>query len=113
MDDGTDPAFAGDEPPEGRPAADPRTQRLLVDPPYDLADPTTGVDLRWILTNSLLEGCARQKVNPERVVFVSIHADSLHPAVRGMMVYVPSRSLRSSRAPRCSATATPAARRGR
>jgi len=76
-----------------------RGQRLLVDPPYDLSDPTTGVHLRWVLTNSLLQKLARQKVSPERVVFVSIHADSLHPAVRGMMVYVPSRSLRGSHAP--------------
>ena len=76
-----------------------RSQRLLVDPPYDLSDPKTGVHLRWILTNSLLQRLTRQKVSPERVVFVSIHADSLHPAVRGMMVYVPSRSLRGSRAP--------------
>ncbi|MGD1148372.1 MAG: N-acetylmuramoyl-L-alanine amidase [Thermoanaerobaculaceae bacterium] len=76
-----------------------RSQRLLVDPPYDLSDPTTGVHLRWILTNSLLQNLTRQKVSPERVAFVSIHADSLHPAVRGMMVYVPSRSLRGSRAP--------------
>ena len=75
-----------------------RSQRLLVDPPYDLSDPTTGVHLRWVLTNSLLQGLTRQKVSPERIVFVSIHADSLHPAVRGMMVYVPSRSLRGSRA---------------
>ena len=93
-----DPAFAGanlqkDVLPHTR------NQRLLVDPPYDLSDPTTGVRLRWILTDSLLQRLVRQKVDPERVVFVSIHADSLHPAVRGMMVYVPSRSLRSSRPP--------------
>ena len=76
-----------------------RNQQLLVDPPYDLADSSTGVHLRWILENSILERLKRQKVDPERVAFVSIHADSLHPAVRGLMVYVPSRSLRSSRAP--------------
>ncbi|HVN31347.1 MAG TPA: N-acetylmuramoyl-L-alanine amidase [Thermoanaerobaculaceae bacterium] len=76
-----------------------RNQQLLVDPPYDLADSTTGVHLRWVLENSILDRLKRQKVNPERVAFVSIHADSLHPAVRGLMVYVPSRSLRSSRAP--------------
>jgi N-acetylmuramoyl-L-alanine amidase len=76
-----------------------RDQRLLVDPPYDLADALTGVHLRWILANSILERLKKQKVDPERVVFVSIHADSLHPSVRGLMVYVPARSLRSSRAP--------------
>ena len=76
-----------------------RDQRLLVDPPYDLADATTGVHLRWILANSILERLKKQKVDPERVVFVSIHADSLHASVRGLMVYVPARALRSSRAP--------------
>jgi N-acetylmuramoyl-L-alanine amidase len=76
-----------------------RNQRLLVQPPYDLGDTTTGVNLRWILANSLLQRLQRQKVNPERVAFVSIHADSLHPAVRGLMVYVPSRSLRGTKAP--------------
>jgi N-acetylmuramoyl-L-alanine amidase len=76
-----------------------RDQRLLVQPAYDLGDATTGVHLRWILANSLLQRLKRQKVNPERVAFVSIHADSLHPAVRGLMVYVPSRSLRGSHAP--------------
>jgi N-acetylmuramoyl-L-alanine amidase len=76
-----------------------RKQQLLVDPPYNLADSTTGVHLRWVLENSIMERLKRQRVNPERVAFVSIHADSLHPAVRGLMVYVPSRSLRSSRAP--------------
>jgi N-acetylmuramoyl-L-alanine amidase len=76
-----------------------RDQELLVNPPYDLSDSSTGVHLRWILANSLLERLRRQHVNPERVVFVSIHADSLHPSVRGLMVYVPARSLRSSRTP--------------
>ena len=79
--------------------ANDRGQRLLVQPPYDLDDATTGVNLRWVLANSLLQRLKRQKVNPERVAFVSIHADSLHPSVRGLMVYVPSRSLRGSRAP--------------
>jgi N-acetylmuramoyl-L-alanine amidase len=89
--------------PRGRDERDvlPRTrnQQLLVDPPYDLSDSSTGVHLRWILGNSILARLKKQKVSSERVAFVSIHADSLHPAVRGLMVYVPSRSLRSSRAP--------------
>jgi N-acetylmuramoyl-L-alanine amidase len=76
-----------------------RNQQLLVDPPYDLGDSSTGVHLRWVLANSLFERLRRQKVSAERIAFVSIHADSLHPAVRGLMVYVPARSLRSSRAP--------------
>lgn len=76
-----------------------RSQRLLVDPPYNLADPTVGVTLRWMLGDAILARLQRRKVDPERVVFVSIHADSLHPSVRGLMVYVPARSLRPARAP--------------
>lgn len=76
-----------------------RHQSLLVDPAYDLADSSTGVHLRWVLANSILDRLHKQKVNPEQVAFISIHADSLHPAVRGLMVYVPSRALRVSRGP--------------
>ncbi len=93
-----DPAFAGSNlERDVLPVA--RNQRLLVDPPYDLADATTGVTLRWILANAILSRLVKQKVNPERVVFVSLHADSLHPAIRGLMVYVPSRALRGSSGP--------------
>ncbi|MEP0773840.1 MAG: N-acetylmuramoyl-L-alanine amidase, partial [Acidobacteriota bacterium] len=71
-----------------------RTQRLLVDPPYDLSDSTTGVQLRWVLANSIVRRLQAQRVEVERVAFVSIHADSLHPSVRGLMVYVPGRAHR-------------------
>jgi N-acetylmuramoyl-L-alanine amidase len=69
-----------------------RTQRLLVDPPFDLSDSTTGVHLRWVLGNAIVRRLKAQQVDPERVAFVSIHADSLHPSVRGLMVYVPGRA---------------------
>lgn len=74
-----------------------RTQRLLVDPPYDLSDSTTGVQLRWVLANSIVRRLQSQRVEAERVAFVSIHADSLHPSVRGLMVYVPGRAYRPAR----------------
>lgn len=88
-------------PPDRDRLADGRTQRLLVNPPYDLRNSQagTGTHLRWILANSLLTRLQGHGVNSERVAFVSIHADSLHPSVRGMMVYVPGRGLRSARAP--------------
>ncbi|MFI5119771.1 MAG: N-acetylmuramoyl-L-alanine amidase [Thermoanaerobaculia bacterium] len=68
-----------------------RAQLLLTDPAYSLADPTVGVNLRWYLANSLIRrpGPDGAKVSPERTIFVSLHADSLHPSVRGAMVYVP------------------------
>lgn len=89
----------GDTPPERDVLPHSRQQRLLVTPPYDLSDASTGVHLRWVLANSVLARLQAQKVSPEQLVFVSIHADSLHPSVRGLMVYVPSRHLRSPRAP--------------
>lgn len=92
-------AGQGDAPPERDTLAASRQQQLLVTPPYNLADASTGVHLRWVLANSILERLKAQKVDPERVVFVSIHADSLHPSVRGLMVYVPSRHLRAPRGP--------------
>ncbi|MFH1177642.1 MAG: N-acetylmuramoyl-L-alanine amidase [Acidobacteriota bacterium] len=92
-------AGTGWTPPEIDRLPQSRAQRVLVDPPYDLSDSSTGVQLRWVLANSILDRLRRQKVDPERVVFVSLHADSLHSAVRGMMVYVPSRMLRGSRGP--------------
>ncbi len=68
-----------------------RTQSLLTNPLYDLSDPVVGVNLRWYLANSILRrpGPAKKKIPAERTVFLSIHADSLHPSIRGGMVYVP------------------------
>lgn len=64
---------------------------LLTTPPHALADPAVGVNLRWYLANSLLgrPGKDKKAIPPERTVFLSIHADSLHSSVRGAMFYVP------------------------
>jgi N-acetylmuramoyl-L-alanine amidase len=71
--------------------AERRSRVLLTSPPYDLEDPVVGVNLRWYLANSLLKrpGPGRKKIPPERTVFLSLHADSLHPSLRGAMAYVP------------------------
>ncbi len=68
-----------------------RSQVLMTDPPYELEDPVLGVNLRWYLANSLLKrpGPEKKRIPPERTVFVSLHADSLHPSLRGAMIYVP------------------------
>lgn len=64
---------------------------LLTTPPHLLTDPAVGVNLRWYLANSVLgrPGRDRKAIPPERTVFLSIHADSLHSSVRGAMFYVP------------------------
>lgn len=79
---------------------------LLSDPPYGLDDPVVGVNLRWYLANSVLNrpNADRKKVPPERTVFISVHADSLHPSVRGAMVYVPGERFLRDRYGKSAAT---------
>lgn len=70
---------------------DRKTRVLLTDPPYRLDDPVAGVNLRWYLANAILRrpGPGGKPIPPEKTVFLSLHADSLHPSVRGAMAYVP------------------------
>ncbi len=67
---------------------------LLTRPRYQLEDPVLGVHLRWYLTNDIILNRVGPNVPRSKTVFLSIHADSLHPSVRGAMAYVPSRYLR-------------------
>ncbi|MGH9318246.1 MAG: N-acetylmuramoyl-L-alanine amidase family protein [Thermoanaerobaculia bacterium] len=69
--------------------ADARGARVLTHPPYALDDAVAGVNLRWYLANSILRRVEKDGGSEDRTVFLSLHADSLHPAVRGLMVYVP------------------------
>lgn len=62
---------------------------VLTTPSYKLDDPTVGVNLRWYLANSIFRKAVRAQVEEEKVVFLSIHADSLHSSLRGAMVYIP------------------------
>ncbi|HVR43512.1 MAG TPA: N-acetylmuramoyl-L-alanine amidase [Thermoanaerobaculia bacterium] len=66
-----------------------RDHEVLTRPKYELADPVVGVNLRWYLANSLYRRSIAATIAPERVIFISIHADSLHPSLRGAMAYVP------------------------
>jgi N-acetylmuramoyl-L-alanine amidase len=66
-----------------------RSARVRTTPPYALEDSTIGVNFRWYLANSILRRVEKQGGSDEKIVFLSLHADSLHPAVRGAMVYVP------------------------
>jgi len=62
---------------------------VLTSPRYVLRDPVVGVNLRWYLANSIFRRAMKKHVPAEKVVFVSIHADSLHPSLRGAMAYIP------------------------
>ena len=67
---------------------------LLTRPKYRLEDSVLGVHLRWYLTNDIILNRLASDFPRSRTVFLSLHADSLHPSVRGAMAYVPSRYLR-------------------
>ncbi len=62
---------------------------VLTTPHYALDDAIVGVNLRWYLANSLFRRAIRSGIAREKVVFISIHADSLHPSIRGAMAYIP------------------------
>lgn len=74
-----------------------RGHAVLTTPPYPIADPKVGVNLRWYLANSLYRQVTRADKDPDKVVFLSIHADSLHPSLRGLMAYVPAAEMRDGR----------------
>ena len=63
--------------------------RVMTSPPYPIDDTVPGVHLRWYLANAVLKSAVDRGVEPSRVVFLSVHADSLHPSVRGAMAYIP------------------------
>ena len=58
-------------------------------PKYLLDDAIVGVNLRWYLANSIFRHAMKTGIPAEKVVFLSIHADSLHPSLRGAMAYIP------------------------
>ncbi len=63
---------------------------VLTSPRYQLEDPIVGVHLRWYLANSMFRRAIRRGAAKEKIVFISLHADSLHPALRGAMAYIPA-----------------------
>ncbi|MEZ5331535.1 MAG: N-acetylmuramoyl-L-alanine amidase [Thermoanaerobaculia bacterium] len=68
--------------------------RVLTEPPYPIEDSRVGVNLRWYLANSLLRRVSKDGGSADNVVFLSLHADSLHPSLRGAMAYIPGAQYR-------------------
>ncbi len=74
-----------------------RQGTLQTHPPFlaqEDGDTSVGVNLRWYLANSIYRAATRKGVHPDRVVFLSLHADARHPSLRGAMVYVPGSDYR-------------------
>lgn len=71
---------------------------IRTNPPFlpkEDGDASIGVNLRWYLANSLYRKALHDGTDPDRVVFLSIHADARHPALRGAMVYIPGARYRT------------------
>jgi N-acetylmuramoyl-L-alanine amidase len=77
-----------------------RAHQVLTTPPYPIADARVGVNLRWYLANSHHRKAVAGDGDARKVIFVSIHADSLHPSLRGAMVYIPAAGLTAGRSSR-------------
>jgi len=74
-----------------------RGHQVLTTPSYPILDSKIGVNLRWYLANSRYRKAVADGADPKKMVFVSFHADSLHPSLRGAMIYVPSAELTAGR----------------
>lgn len=73
---------------------------VLTTPPFAIdgeGPHATSVHLRWVLANDLFDKFETKKGDPRKTLFISFHADSLHPSARGTMVYVPGATLVPSR----------------
>jgi N-acetylmuramoyl-L-alanine amidase len=76
-----------------------RQGTIQSSPPFladDDGESSMAVHLRWYLSNALFRAAVRAGTDPDRVVFVSLHADARHPSLRGLMVYVPGAQHRGS-----------------
>ncbi|MEJ2086131.1 MAG: N-acetylmuramoyl-L-alanine amidase [Acidobacteriota bacterium] len=72
-----------------------KSHRVLTTPNYKIEDSRVGVHLRWYLANSIYRQAVSRGSDPAKIVFVSIHADSLHPSLRGAMAYIPGAEYRA------------------
>ena len=73
---------------------------ILTTPPFanDGESPNaTSVHLRWVLANDDFQKFEGKRGDPRKTLFISFHADSLHPSARGTMVYVPGAAMVPSR----------------
>ncbi len=73
-----------------------RAAEILTTPPFavDGENPSAvSVHLRWVLANDLFSAFRKAKGDAQKTLFLSFHADSLHPSARGSMIYVPGASL--------------------
>lgn len=78
----------------------PRNKREVIDttPPLPIRRGSTdiAVNLRWYLANDIYRRLRAAGVRDDRIVFLSLHADSLHVSLSGGMVYIPGERYRKA-----------------
>jgi N-acetylmuramoyl-L-alanine amidase len=75
-----------------------RKRSVLTTPPFlaeEGGETAIAVNLRWYLANSVYRRLVKSGVDPDKIVFLSLHADARHPSLRGAMVYVPGATFRT------------------
>ena len=73
-----------------------RAAEILTTPPFAVdgdSPSAVSVHLRWVLANDLFASFRKAKGEAQKTLFLSFHADSLHPSARGSMIYVPGAAL--------------------
>ncbi len=71
-----------------------RDEQLLVTPRYSTSNSRIGVNMRVYLVNHIYKELRKKKVPSENILFISLHGDSLHSSLSGVMVYYPDHRLR-------------------
>jgi N-acetylmuramoyl-L-alanine amidase len=74
-----------------------RKRSVLTTPAFlasDDGETSVAVNLRWYLANSLYRHLVKGGTDPDKIIFLSLHADARHPTLRGAMVYVPGSNYR-------------------
>jgi N-acetylmuramoyl-L-alanine amidase len=64
-------------------------EQIRTHPPYQIKASGIALNLRWFLSNYIFSKHSKGRSGDEKVVFTSFHADSLHPKVNGLMIYIP------------------------
>jgi N-acetylmuramoyl-L-alanine amidase len=75
-----------------------RKRSVLTTPPFlaeEGGETAIAVNLRWYLANSVYRRLIKGGSDPDKIVFLSLHADSRHRSLRGAMVYVPGATFRA------------------
>ena len=92
-----DDPVSGATPSRGDACAPNRKRTVLTTPAFlaeEDGETAVAVNLRWYLANSLFRKLVKSGTDPDKIVFVSLHADARHPSLRGAMVYVPGSTYR-------------------